>query len=419
MGQTEWAKDPLLADLEVYRVGGAVRDELLGLKPSESDYVIVGVSPERLVDRGFRPIGRDFPVFLHPVTRGEFALARTERKSAPGYRGFTFHTGPEVTLEQDLIRRDLTINAIAQDRSGRLIDPSGGRKDLARKILRHVSPAFVEDPVRLLRLARFATRFRDFSIAAETLNLCRALVADGEVDHLVSERVWQEMRRALMCQNPARFFEVLRETGALERILPEVDALFGVPQQAEFHPEIDAGVHTLMTLEQAARLGGGLEVRYACLLHDLGKALTPAAELPVHHGHEFTGLDPVRRVSARLKVPADCRDLALLLCEFHLKAHRALELRPSTLVDLLERLDAFRRPGRFEDFLLACEADKRGRKGREDQPYVAGLRLRAGYLAALEVDVAALVDAGLKGEAMAEAVRAERVARVRALIAAG
>jgi len=414
-----WAADPRLAGLEVYRVGGAIRDELLGQTPGEHDFVVVGAAPDTLVARGFRPVGRDFPVFLHPDTGQEFALARTERKTAPGYAGFAFHAGPGVTLEQDLKRRDLTVNAIAEDRGGRLLDPHGGRCDLEARVLRHVSPAFVEDPVRLLRLARFAARLPAFSIAPATLALCRELVAGGEVDHLVAQRVWQETARALMVERPSRFFEVLRETGALARILPELDALWGVPQVPEYHPEIDAGVHTMMVIDQAAAMGAGLEVRYACLVHDLGKALTPAEQWPRHHGHEQRGLAPIRQVSERLHVPRAARELAELVGALHLECHRACQMRPARLLALLERLDAFRRPERFEQFLLACEADKRGRLGRGQAPYRPARRLRAALAAAAAVEAGPLARQGLQGRALGEAVRRARCQAVEQALYSG
>lgn len=413
----EWARDERLAGLKVYRVGGAVRDELLGLTPSEQDFVVVGATPEQMGERGFRPVGRDFPVFLHPDTSEEFALARTERKSGPGYRGFEFHTGPEVSLADDLARRDLTVNAIAENRSGELVDPFGGRDDLAGKVLRHVSGAFVEDPVRLLRLARFATRFADFTIAPDTLALCRTLVASGEVDHLVPERVWQEMSRALMHATPSRFFRVLRETDALARILPELDALWGVPQVAEFHPEIDTGEHVMLVLDEAARMDAGLDVRFACLVHDLGKALTPTERLPKHHGHEKAGLGPVAEVCRRLKVPNETRELALLVCEFHLVCHRAAELRPGTVMRLLKRADALRRPERFERLLQACEADKRGRKGRSDRPYPAADLLRRARTAAAETTAAPLQRQGLAGKELGEALEQARTRAIAAVLA--
>lgn len=411
----DWAADARLEGLEVYRVGGAIRDELLGLEPGEHDFVVVGATPDEMRQRGFRPVGRDFPVFLHPVTRAEFALARTERKSGPGYRGFAFNTGPDVSLEDDLARRDLTVNAIAEDRRGRLVDPFDGRADLEQRVLRHVSEAFVEDPVRLIRLARFATRFGQFSIAPGTLDLCRRLVASGEVDHLVPERVWQEMSRALMHDVPSRFFQVLRETGALARILPELEALWGVPQVREYHPEVDAGEHVMLVIDQAARMNSPLDVRFACLVHDLGKALTPAEELPKHHGHERRGLEPVREVCTRLRVPNEARDLALLVCEHHLACHRATESRPSALAGLLKRLDAFRRPERFERFLLACEADKRGRKGRSDRPYPPAELLRRAFEAAADTPVEPLRARGLAGRELGKAIdraRTDAIARV-------
>lgn len=411
---TGWADDPMLDGLEVYRVGGAVRDELLGLTAAEHDFVVVGASPERMLERGFRPVGRDFPVFLHPETHAEFALARTERKSAPGYRGFEFHTGPEVRLEDDLERRDLTVNAIAEAPDGRLVDPYGGRRDLEAGVLRHVSDAFVEDPVRLIRLARFATRFADFEIAPETLSLCRRLVASGEIDALVPERVWQEMSRALMHGRPSRFFDVLRQTGALARLLPELDALWGIPQKPEYHPELDAGVHVMMVLDQAASMSAPLDVRFACLVHDLGKALTPAEQLPSHHGHEKRGLAPVTEVCRRLRVPNEVRDLALLVCEFHLVCHRAAELRPGTVHRLFARVDAFRRPDRFERLLVACEADKRGRKGGAERAYPQAELLSNALEAARATPVEPLVQAGHRGEALGRALEQARVESIRA-----
>jgi len=412
---TGWAADSRLDGLEVYRVGGAVRDELLGLSPKEHDFVVVGAGPDDLAERGFRAVGRDFPVFLHPETQAEFALARTERKSGSGYRGFTFHTGPEVRLADDLARRDLTVNAIAEARDGSLIDPFGGRADLEARVLRHVSGAFDEDPVRLLRLARFATRFDDFTIAPETLALCRRIVESGEVEHLVPERVWQEMSRALMHARPARFFDVLRETGALARLLPEVDALWGVPQVPEYHPEIDTGVHVMMVLDEAAAMDAPLDARFACLVHDLGKALTPADRLPRHDGHERRGLAPVTEVCRRLRVPKEVRDLSLLVCEFHLVCHRAAELRPATVLRLFKRLDAFRRPDRFARFLLACEADKRGRKGAAGGDYRPAALLSRALAVAREVPTEPLREAGHRGAALGEALERERIEAIRAV----
>ncbi|AKS42914.1 tRNA nucleotidyltransferase (CCA-adding enzyme) [Wenzhouxiangella marina] len=414
MGGTE-VDDELTRGLDCYQVGGSVRDALLGLTSEDRDYVVVGAGPEEMVRRGFRPVGRDFPVFLHPETHEEYALARTERKSGHGYRGFVFHAGPDVTLEQDLIRRDLTINAMALSADGTLIDPFHGRLDLNERLLRHVSDAFAEDPLRVLRLARFATRFSEFRIAPRTLALCRQMVESGELDHLVPERVWQETRRALMHEQPSRFFDVLRETGALAIVFPEVEALFGVPQPERYHPEIDSGRHTLMVLDQAARLGAPLAVRYACLVHDLGKALTPRAEWPSHRGHEKRGLEPIAEVSRRLAVPSECRDLALKVGEFHLHSHRALELRPATVLRLFEQLDAFRKPERLTHFLLACQADLRGRLGREDDPYPQGEFLRRAHAAAAEVEARPFVEQGLEGPAIAEAMARERQRRIECL----
>ncbi len=347
--------------MRIYTVGGAVRDELLGLPLQDRDHVVVGATPEEMRALGFRPVGRNFPVFLHPKTQEEYALARTERKTGHGYAGFTVHAAPEVTLEEDLARRDLTINAMARDENGALIDPYGGARDLQARILRHVGPAFVEDPVRILRLARFAARFSDFTVAAETLALARRMVDDGEVDHLVPERVWQELARGLMEARPSRMISVLRECGALSRLLPEVDRLFGVPQRPDHHPEVDTGLHTLMTLDTAARQNTALPVRFAVLCHDLGKADTPPAEWPRHHGHEERSTGLTDAVCARLKVPGECRDLALLTARYHGRVHRAGELRPATLVSLLEETDALRRPQRFEQLLQACSADFYGR----------------------------------------------------------
>ncbi|TVQ36728.1 MAG: multifunctional CCA addition/repair protein [Wenzhouxiangella sp.] len=404
--------------MAVYQVGGSVRDQLLGLPAPDRDYVVVGATPEDMIRRGFRPVGRDFPVFLHPRTHEEYALARTERKSGRGYHGFVFHTGADVTLEQDLARRDLTVNAMALGPDGELVDPFHGRLDLQRGVLRHVSEAFREDPVRILRLARFATRFEHFEIAAETQALCRQMVVDGEVDHLVPERVWQEMQRALMHERPSRFIEVLRSVGALAVILPEVDALFGVPQPARYHPEIDTGRHTLMVLDQSARLQAPLPVRFACLVHDLGKALTPESEWPSHRGHEQRGLAPIAGLCQRLAVPVACRELALRVGEFHLHAHRALDLKPATVERLFGQLDAWRRPQRLDDFLLACMADLRGRLGREDDPYPQADYLRRAYAEAASVAAGPFVAQGLVGPGIAEAMQRERISRIARVRAA-
>jgi len=399
-----------------YLVGGAVRDALLGRPAGDRDWVVVGAQAQQLLDAGYLPVGRDFPVFLHPQTREEHALARTERKTGPGYRGFEMHADPGVTLEDDLLRRDLTINAIAQDESGALIDPHGGQRDLAAKVLRHVSPAFAEDPVRILRLARFAARFDGFAVAPETLALMRAMVAAGEVDALVAERVWQELARGLMEAVPSRMFEVLRDCGALARLLPEVDRLWGVPQPIAHHPEVDTGVHLMLVLDTAARLGADLAVRFACLCHDLGKGTTPADALPRHIGHEGRSVRLLRDVCNRLRVPVECRELAEMVAREHGNVHRSGELDAAAIVRLLERCDAVRRPERFRDALLACECDARGRLGLEDSPYPQRARLAAALERALAIDAAGVVAAaqarGASGPALADAVRAARVQAV-------
>ena len=405
--------------MKAYLVGGAVRDRLLGrpvdpAHPRDRDWVVVGSTPEAMVEAGYTPVGRDFPVFLHPATREEHALARTERKSGRGYQGFVVHAAPDVTLEQDLARRDLTINAIAQDPdSGALTDPFGGQQDLQQRLLRHVGPAFVEDPVRLLRLARFAARFADFSVAPETQALLQQMVADGEVDHLVPERVWQELSRGLMEVRPDRMFEVLRACGALARLLPEVDRLWGVPQPAEHHPEIDTGVHLMLVLVQAAQRQASLAVRYACLCHDLGKGTTPATDWPRHIAHEARSVALARQLGERWRVPGDCRELAELAAREHGNIHRSASLGPAALVRLFDRCDAWRRPARFADLLLACECDARGRLGLADQPYPQRPRLLAALALARAVDTpTAAADAaarGLRGPAVGQAIHSARV----------
>jgi tRNA nucleotidyltransferase (CCA-adding enzyme) len=404
--------------LKIYAVGGAVRDELLGLPVQDRDWVVVGATPAAMLARGFRAVGKDFPVFLHPDTHEAYALARTERKTAPGYKGFVFHADADVTLEEDLARRDLTINAIARAEDGGVVDPYGGRADLAVKVLRHVSPAFAEDPVRVLRVARFAARFADFTLADETLALMRGMVDAGEVDHLVPERVWQELARGLMEARPSRLFEVLRACGALARILPEVDRLWGVPQRADYHPEVDTGVHVMMVIDMAATMKLALPGRFAALTHDLGKGLTPADILPRHHGHEAGSVALLGPLCERLRVPADCRDLALLVATFHGDIHRGAELRPATMVRLLERCDLFRRPERFEDVLAACAADHRGRLGHADSDYPQGQLWRRIAAAALAVDAGAAARAGAEPARIPARVHEARVAAVTAAIAA-
>ncbi len=398
-------------ELKVYCVGGAVRDQLLGLPVQDHDWVVVGATPEDMVARGYRPVGKDFPVFLHPDTHEEYALARTERKTARGYKGFDVYSAPDVTLEQDLSRRDFTVNAIAQAADGSLIDPYNGVADLRAGILRHVSPAFSEDPVRILRAARFAARF-GFTIAPETLQLMRDMVHNGEVDALVAERVWQELARGIMEKKPSRFFTTLRECGALAKILPEVDALFGVPQPEKHHPEIDCGIHTMMVIDDAARHDYALEVRFAALTHDLGKATTPKDILPRHIGHEQRSVKLVKEVAQRLRVPGECRDLALLAARYHGDIHRAFELRAETIVNLFQSADAWRRPERFTHLLQACASDARGRTGHEQDAYP-----QADYLLQL-LEVARAVDAGkiaeqcADGNAIAGAVQLARISAV-------
>jgi tRNA nucleotidyltransferase (CCA-adding enzyme) len=371
--------------LDVYLVGGAVRDRMLGLSPHEQDWVVVGATPGQMISLGFRPVGRDFPVFLHPETAEQYALARTERKTGAGYRGFVTRHSPDVTLEQDLERRDLTINAMARAPDGSLVDPYGGADDLAARLLRHVSPAFVEDPLRVLRVARFAARFAGlgFRVAPETLELMRRIVADGEIDALVAERVWAETQRALGEAAPRIYFEVLRSCGALEVIFPEISALYGVPQPPRWHPEVDTGLHTMLAVEAAAELSPEVSVRFAALVHDLGKALTPREQWPRHHGHEEAGVPLILGLCRRLKVPGDLRDLAVLVSRLHGKVHRAAELRPGTILELLEATDALRRPSRFELFLTACESDARGRgPERRAAPYPQAQLLRQALAAA-------------------------------------
>lgn len=406
----------LTRGLETYLVGGAVRDQLLGRAVRERDFVVVGATAEEMLERGFQQVGKDFPVFLHPETKDEYALARTERKTAPGYHGFSVHADPEVTLEEDLLRRDLTVNALALDDQGRVIDHHGGLADLEARVLRHVSPAFAEDPVRILRLARFAARYADldFTIAEETLALMQSMVAAGEVDALVPERVWAEMARALCEDRPSRFFEVLRECGALARLLPELDRLWGVPQPEQWHPEIDTGVHVMMVVDMAARLSPDLEVRFAALCHDLGKGTTPAEILPRHHGHEARGMDLVDTVCARFKIPTRCRELARITAGLHGLVHKVAELRSATILDLLEKSDAIRRPDRFGQMLIACEADSRGRTGYAERPYPQAAILLNLRNAVAALDVGAIARQTSEPRLIPERIRAARIAALKA-----
>ncbi|MBS0299979.1 MAG: multifunctional CCA addition/repair protein [Proteobacteria bacterium] len=406
--------------MKTYLVGGSVRDELLGLPVKDHDYVVVGASPEDMVQLGYRPVGKDFPVFLHPQTHEQYALARTERKVSRGYKGFEVFTSPQVTLQEDLARRDLTINSIAKDEAGNIIDPFNGVADLEAGILRHVSPAFSEDPVRILRAARFAARF-SFRIAPETLTLMSDMVHNGEVDALVPERVWQELSRGLMEKNPARMFYMLRECGALARIVPEVDVLFGVPQPAHAHPEIDTGVHIMLAIDYAAARDYSLPVRFATLTHDLGKGTTPPEEWPRHIGHEARSIELTQNLCERIRAPKDVRDLALLVARYHGNVHRAEELKPSTMADMLQAVDAYRKPGRFDEFLQACACDFHGRPGYATKPYVPAERFQHAYGAAKSVDAGAIA-AGLRQRitdsselpaAINASVREARIARIK------
>jgi tRNA nucleotidyltransferase (CCA-adding enzyme) len=406
--------------MEVYEVGGAVRDALLGLPVKERDWVVVSASAEELTAQGYRQVGKDFPVFLHPRTGEQYALARKERKIGPGYTGFTFDTAATVTLEQDLARRDLTINAIARGTDGALIDPCHGAADLRNRVLRHVSPAFREDPLRVLRVARFAARFKSlgFVVAAETYELMAEIVRSDEIETLRPERVWQETMKALGTEHPEVYFEVLRQCGALQRTLPEIDALFGVPQPERWHPEVDTGVHTLLALQMAARLSHSETVRFAVLTHDLGKAATPAAALPRHHGHEQRSEELLEQLCARLPVPNRLRDLARHVARHHGTVHRAAELKPQTVLRVITDVDGLRQPDRFEDFLLACEADARGRKGREDDAYPQADRLRRALRAARGIDAGKVrAERQLEGEALGKALHDERLEAVKAVLA--
>ncbi len=404
--------------MEIYLVGGAVRDKLLGLEVKERDWVVVGETPEAMVRRGYRPVGKDFPVFLHPQSHEEYALARTERKTAPGYKGFAVHASSGVSLEQDLIRRDLTINAMAMTPEGRLIDPYGGQRDLEQRIFRHVSPAFAEDPVRILRVARFAARYDHlgFTLAEETRDLMQSMVTAGEVDYLVPERVWAELFKALNEKSPSAFFYTLKDCAALEKIFPEIHCLFGVPQPEKHHPEIDTGIHTMLCLEQAALLSSSPEVLFATLVHDLGKGITPKANWPSHHGHETKGLPILDKMCERLRVPNSFKVLALQVMQYHTHCHRAFELRASTITDMLAALGAFKPSNKLSEFLLACEADAKGRTGFEDAPYPQAELLSGAANAASSVDTAEILNGELKGSHIGEAIRRLRIKAVSEFI---
>ncbi len=403
--------------MKTYLVGGAVRDKLLGRPITERDWVVVGATPKQLHEQGFIPVGKDFPVFLHPHTKEEYALARTERKTGQGYTGFSFHCDAEISLEEDLIRRDLTINAMAEDDQGHIIDPYGGQQDLQQKILRHVSPAFSEDPVRILRIARFAARYYHygFRVADETIALMQTMVSNGEVDHLVAERIWKETERALAEPNPEKFIEVLHACHALAKIFPEIDALFGVPQSEVHHPEIDTGIHTLMSLQQAAKLTVNTCIRFATLLHDLGKAGTPQEEWPRHIAHEDRSLPLVKQLCERIAAPRDFKELALMVAQWHTHCHRAMELRPATILNVLQSNDAFRRPERFHQFLVCCEADARGRTGFENRDYPQADFFRRALACAQQIDLAPLRAQGVTGQALGEAIARVRLDQITQL----
>ena len=402
--------------MKIYTVGGAVRDELLGLPVKDRDFVVVGATREQMEAQGYKPVGKDFPVFLHPKTHEEYALARTERKTAKGYKGFQVYASPDVTLEEDLARRDLTINAIAKAENGELIDPFNGQADIKSKTLRHVGAAFIEDPVRILRAARFAARFTEFTVASKTMQLMRQMVEDGEVDALVSERVWQELSKGLMEAKPSRMFEVLRECGALKKILPEVDRLWGVPQPPQHHPEVDTGVHVMMVIDYAASQNYSLPVRFAALMHDLGKGTTPKDILPRHIGHEERSVNLLKDVCKRLRVPNDCKELAHIVAKFHGKVHAVEQMRPGTIVQFLHDTDAIRQPQRFREFLLACESDSRGRTGFETKPFPQADILLKLLDAAMAVDAGAVASKFDEPEKIKQAVFDERVKAIKQLL---
>ena len=401
--------------MKTYLVGGAVRDKLLGLEPKERDWVVVGASPEEMLKLGYKPVGKYFPVFLHPKSKEEYALARTERKTAPGYTGFSFHAAADVTLEDDLRRRDLTINAIAMDDDGSLIDPFNGQADLEAGLLKHVSKAFSEDPVRILRIARFASRFAKFGfkVAHGTNKLMRDMVEQGEVDALVAERVWKEFEKAINEDHPQTFFKVLRGCGALEKLFPEIDALYGVPQPEHHHGEIDTGIHVMMVLQQAASLSDDPKVRFAALTHDLGKATTPESEWPRHIGHEQRSVKLVEQLCDRFKIPNDYRALAKITAQYHTHCHRANELKSATILKVIEACDGFRKPDQFENFLLACTADARGRKDHENDDYPQAELFRRAYVAAKAVDTQAIIAQGHQGAAIRDALHTQRIAIIK------
>jgi tRNA nucleotidyltransferase (CCA-adding enzyme) len=401
--------------MQTYLVGGSVRDQLLGLTITDHDWVVVGSTPEKMIAAGYQPVGKDFPVFLHPKTHQEYALARTERKSAPGYKGFVIHAEPDVTLEQDLARRDLTINAIAQSEDGTLIDPYNGQQDLNDKVLRHVSPAFTEDPVRVLRIARFAARF-SFTIADETKALIHTMIEQKELEHLVPERVWQELSKALKTDTPSLFFTSLRDTGALKHIFPDIDRLFGVPQVPKWHPEVDTGIHVMMVLDQSAKLTPDISVRFAALCHDLGKGTTPESILPKHNGHEARSVDLTRTFCDQFKVPNDITSLALKVAEFHTHVHLLYELNSEQILDVIEALDAYRKPKRFKQYLLAGEADFRGRPGYEDLPMTEISDFEALFEATKAITAKPFVEAGLQGSDISHAIRHKRIEVITTLM---
>ncbi|QYK00694.1 multifunctional CCA addition/repair protein [Shewanella psychrotolerans] len=397
--------------MKIYLVGGAVRDQLLQIPIKDRDYMVVGATPQQMLDLGYNQVGKDFPVFLHPKTQQEYALARTERKTAVGYSGFSCYAAPDVTVEEDLLRRDLTINAIAQDEDGTLVDPYGGQQDIENRQLRHVSDAFIEDPLRVLRVARFAARFHNlgFSVAPETLTLMQQIAQSGELEALTPERVFLELDKALSTQSPQIFFEVLRQTQSLAILFPEIDALFGIPQPEKWHPEIDTGIHTLMVLEQAAKLSSDRAIRFAALVHDLGKALSPIEHLPKHHGHGQKGLVPIRALCERIRVPNEYRDLALLVSDQHQNIHQAFELKPQTIIKIFDKADLWRKPQRLDQLLIACEADVKGRTGFEHSDYPQAEYLKGCFNTALDVAIKPIIDAGFKGADIKTELQRQRI----------